>query len=161
LQVGVITVPVNHDLFEIWHVIEYDAPVICGSKTVWVGKSSVNIKTTEADGVPTDIGMWSEKHWYEDADGSHLEQAMLDVIGGTLPPQGLHFRSMTSSSDKFFKINNKLTGYAKITALFFGDPAGLVEWVPLPLAWIPMGLSHPNTTLTTSPVFPSPETIYC
>ena len=129
----IVTIPVNHDLFEIWHLFEYSAPLMEGSKTVWVGKSSVNLKTAETKDIPTEIGSWSEKHYYGDNQGTYLEQMMVDPSGPTLPPQGKNFRSKDSSNDSFIKSNNGLTGYAEIMDLQIKATEGMILWVPIPL----------------------------
>ena len=133
IKEGAFTIPVNHDLFELWHSIGYSVPVVKGSKTVWVGESSVNLKTLINNQIPTGIGVWSEEHYYGDNDGEHLNQMMIDVSGPTLPRQGPNFKSKVSSNNSFFKANNGLTGFATIIDLQIKDSNGLIKWFPIPI----------------------------
>jgi hypothetical protein len=125
IQEGIVPVPVVHQLFEVYHLIDYSCPIVERSKTIWVGESHVNIKTQESE-LPTAIAIWTEKHFYRDNDGDHLEQFMSDVTYPTIPPQSDYFKSKDSFNDAFFKPNNNLNGIGRIESLVFESAAGLV-----------------------------------
>lgn len=121
---------ITHELFEVYKRIEYSAPLIPGSKTIFVGNSAANISvpdTAESD----DIGVWNETHLYRDNDGDHLSQAMTDVTGPTLPPQSGQFKSKETSNIAFFLSGNGLMGIAKLDYINFMGTAGVI--VPLSL----------------------------
>jgi hypothetical protein len=131
--VGLVLVGLTHSLFEQFHSITYSVPVVGGSKTIWVGESTVNIRSSIIEGVPTEIAtlggmpMWAERHMYRDNGGDHLEQMMSDVIGETVPAQGPHYRSKHSFNDDFFPPNNNLTGIGRFDSITFIFGGHLVE----------------------------------
>ncbi len=133
LEEGAATVPVKHGLLEVRHVVTYSIPAVEESKTIHVGESTANISTVENPEIPTEIHYWTEKHYYNDSDGDHLEQDMTPVTYQTLPPQGVHFRSMDSEDNHWFKPDASRTGNATIDYLQFNTLIGPIVWVPFPI----------------------------
>jgi len=131
----IATVPVDHEIMVSFQFICYSTSTVPGSRTLWVGSSLVNIKTPAVmPGIPTDIGAWLELHWFEDTNGTHLEQLMNDPTGPTIPAQGPHFRSKHLDVSEFFAPNENLTAIGKIDALWIDDGTGngfiLCTWIP-------------------------------
>ena len=128
-----MTIPVVHQLFEVWHVVEYDVVIIGGSKTVWVGESVANIKIFDQPDLPTQPKIWIERHFYKDNSGStYLEKDMNDDDSSQIIHQGgYNFASKLSNDNEFFIRNTGLTGFGQIFNLQMDDPNGPAPWVPL------------------------------
>lgn len=138
-----ITVPVLHSIWEQFAFICYSIDVVGGSKTLWVGKAAVNIRTESGEGVPTEIASWTETHLYRNTQGDHLEEYMNDVTGPTQPAQGPHFRSKVLWNDAFFAPQETLTGIAEIDSLMFRDNNDLILAAPIANTAIDLAL-EPN-----------------
>lgn len=118
-------------MFEQFAFMCYSVPDVPGSKTLWVGSGSVNIRTEAAPGIPTEIASWTESHLYRNVNGDHFNQIMSPVTGSTMPAQGPHFRSAEISVNEFFAPDENLTAIARIESLSFSDPNGAVFAVPV------------------------------
>ncbi|MBS3762831.1 MAG: hypothetical protein KGZ25_05950 [Planctomycetes bacterium] len=128
---AMITIAVQHDHDQDWYDYDYAAPLVAGSKTIRLWSGGSDIHTTAAE-FPTEISVWTEKHWIEDGDGKTVYSSNMKLQNApTLPPQGPHYRSAHDSVNQFVDVGSGYTSYGKITSLQFDSAAGLVLWIPI------------------------------